>query len=120
MLVRNAYKESSSSMINRRIFGGLATAAAAFTVLPAWATGPTSRWVKLSTEPFKGKQDDISFIDADHGWYGNGQGKLYRTADGGASWNKIWEQPGTLIRALGFVAKESDFSAMSEPTIIPA
>lgn len=48
------------------------------TRLPADAT-----WQKLQTEPYKGKQDDIHFIDADHGWYVNGAGKIHATADGG-------------------------------------
>lgn len=60
-------------------------------------------WKKLQTVPFRGKQDDISFVDALHGWYGNGEGKLYRTTDGGDSWERVWDQPGTFIRALGFV-----------------
>jgi photosystem II stability/assembly factor-like uncharacterized protein len=60
-------------------------------------------WQKLPTEVYKGKQDDISFISADTGWYGNGAGKLYTTTDGGMSWTKIWDQPGTFIRALGFI-----------------
>ncbi|MFZ1564721.1 hypothetical protein, partial [Sphingorhabdus sp.] len=38
-------------------------------------------WRKLPTVPYKGKQDDISFVDVEHGWYGNGEGKLYRTTD---------------------------------------
>jgi photosystem II stability/assembly factor-like uncharacterized protein len=96
-------------MITRRTFGGLATAAAAQAMLPAWAANRSLQWVKLPTEPYKGKQDDISFIDADHGWYGNGTGKLFRTTDSGATWNKIWEQTGTFIRALGFVDEKIGF-----------
>jgi photosystem II stability/assembly factor-like uncharacterized protein len=85
----------------RRELGGLAMAGVAASFLPARAAEPG--WVKLPTEPYEGKQDDIAFVDADHGWYGNGQGKLYRTMNGGAAWEKIWDQPGTFIRALGFV-----------------
>lgn len=73
------------------------------------AEAPAPAWRKLGTEPFRGKQDDISFVSPDLGWYGNGQGKLYRTADGGETWEKVWEQPGTFIRALGFVSAEVGF-----------
>jgi photosystem II stability/assembly factor-like uncharacterized protein len=62
-----------------------------------------SLWEILPTEPYRGKQDDISFIDPDRGWYGNGAGKLYRTKDGGASWHLVRDTPGLFIRALGFV-----------------
>ncbi len=68
-----------------------------------------SVWQKLITEPYKGKQDDISFISPDIGWYGNGAGKLYHTLDGGTNWKKIWDQPGTFIRALGFIDEKIGF-----------
>jgi photosystem II stability/assembly factor-like uncharacterized protein len=86
--------------IDRRTFGAMVLAGAATIALPARAA--EAGWVKQATVPFKGKQDDIAFCDALHGWYGNGEGKLYRTMDGGAVWEKIWDQPGTFIRALGF------------------
>lgn len=66
-------------------------------------------WRRLPTVAYKGKQDDISFVDADHGWYGNGEGKLYRTVDGGASWQKVWDQPGTFIRAVGFADAQTGY-----------
>lgn len=59
-------------------------------------------WQKLPTVPFRGKQDDIAFGSSSHGWYGNGEGRVYRTADGGDSWTQVWHQPGTFVRALGF------------------
>jgi photosystem II stability/assembly factor-like uncharacterized protein/pimeloyl-ACP methyl ester carboxylesterase len=61
------------------------------------------RWRKLPTEPYPGKQDDVYFTTAATGWYGNGAGKVYRTNDGGASWTKVWEKPGTFVRCLAFV-----------------
>jgi photosystem II stability/assembly factor-like uncharacterized protein len=48
-------------------------------------------------------------MDRDHGWYGNGEGKLYRTTNGGANWSKVWDQPGTFIRALGFIDEKVGF-----------
>jgi photosystem II stability/assembly factor-like uncharacterized protein len=59
-------------------------------------------WTKLNTVAYKGKQDDVHFVDAQHGWYGNGEGKLYRTTNGGDAWELAWNQPGTFIRAVGF------------------
>lgn len=66
-------------------------------------------WEKLNTIPYKGKQDDIFFVNQEVGWYGNGQGKLYKTTDGGLTWDEQWEQPGTFIRALGFVSEQVGF-----------
>ena len=86
--------------ISRRFM--LAGSLAITVVRPSFATD-TPAWKKLPTVAYKGKQDDISFIDALTGWYGNGEGKLYRTSDSGETWTKIWDQPGTFIRALGFV-----------------
>lgn len=60
-------------------------------------------WKKLPTEAFAGKQDDIFFVNRDSGWYGNGAGKVFRTADGGATWTNVWEHPGTFVRCLAFV-----------------
>jgi photosystem II stability/assembly factor-like uncharacterized protein len=93
--------------LSRRELGSFAIAGAAIVALPAFAAEPN--WQKMPTEPFKGKQDDISFVDPDHGWYGNGRGKLYRTTNGGAAWEKIWDQPGTFIRAVGFVDQKNGF-----------
>jgi photosystem II stability/assembly factor-like uncharacterized protein len=64
---------------------------------------PSNGWQKLNTEVFRGKQDDISFVTPDVGWYGNGLGKLFQTTDGGNTWALKTTMPGTFIRALGFV-----------------
>lgn len=63
-------------------------------------------WRKLPTEPYPGKQDDVFFITATTGWYGNGAGKVFRTADGGATWTKVWEKPGTFVRCLAFLDEQ--------------
>lgn len=79
--------------------------APATTPAPAAAADPATNapaWTKLNTEPYPGKQDDIAFVNSRVGWYGNGAGKLFRTLDGGDTWTKVWEQPGTFIRCLAF------------------
>lgn len=99
-------------MLNRRQFGlSLLAGLGAGPLLAQAQAPPTAQrgWRQLPTEPYPGKQDDIAFVTPDLGWYGNGAGKLYRTANGGESWEKIWEQPGTFIRALGFVDARHGF-----------
>jgi photosystem II stability/assembly factor-like uncharacterized protein len=84
--------------------------------LPAWAAPkvsaaipPKQNWQKLATEAYRGKQDDICFVSPDIGWYGNGAGKLFGTRDGGMTWTKLIEKPGTFIRALGFIDEKRGF-----------
>lgn len=60
-------------------------------------------WTKLDTEPYPGKQDDIYFVNENTGWYVNGSGKIYNTADGGASWTLHLEQKGTFFRCIAFM-----------------
>jgi photosystem II stability/assembly factor-like uncharacterized protein len=48
-------------------------------------------------------------VDAFTGFYGTGKGKLYRTKDGGRSWQLVWSKPGTFIRSLGFIDAEHGF-----------
>jgi photosystem II stability/assembly factor-like uncharacterized protein len=60
-------------------------------------------WQKLPTAPYRGKQDDIAFGSAQRGWYGNGEGLVFRTDDSGDSWQQVWKRPGTFVRALGFL-----------------
>lgn len=94
--------------LNRRELGALTLASAAALAFPARAATPDA-WIKLPTVPFKGKQDDIAFVDALTGFYGNGEGKLYGTVDGGATWAKLLDKPGTFIRALGFIDAQNGF-----------
>ena len=63
-------------------------------------------WQRLPTEAYPGKQDDIFFASDTVGWYGNGAGKVYRTEDGGDTWTKVWEKPGTFVRCLAFVDED--------------
>ncbi len=67
-------------------------------------------WQKLDTVAYKGKQDDIHFIDASRGWYVNGAGKIYATADGGKTWMEQLSQPGTYFRTVGFIDAMNGFA----------
>ena len=84
--------------------------------IPA-ATGPA--WTKLNTPPFRGKQDDIHFINPRTGWYCNGQGKLYHTTDGGDTWTLQTEMPGTFFRCLAFLNDTTGFIGNIGPGYFP-
>lgn len=76
-------------------------------------------WMKLDTEPFKGKQDDIFFIDANLGWYVNGSGKIYKTTSGGATWVKKLDKPGTYFRCIAFLDAKRGFAGNIGPDYYP-
>ncbi len=60
-------------------------------------------WRKLNTERYPGKQDDITFINENEGWYVNGSGAIFHTKDGGENWEKQLEKKGTFFRCIAFV-----------------
>ena len=67
-------------------------------------------WRKLITEPYPGKQDDITFVNPQLGWYVNGYGAIYHTQDGGETWTKQLEQKGTFFRCIAFVDSLTGFA----------
>ncbi|MBI1254369.1 MAG: hypothetical protein GC196_08515 [Hyphomonas sp.] len=98
--------------LTRRQFTLFATAfglTACAASVRAEAPKPPPVWRLLPTEAYPGKQDDISFVTPDIGWFGNGAGKLFATRNGGETWTKVFDQPGTFIRALGFVDEKNGF-----------
>ncbi|MBV8658578.1 MAG: hypothetical protein JO142_12205 [Burkholderiales bacterium] len=87
--------------------GAEATDNAALTETPANAQ---HTWHKLDTEPYKGKQDDVFFVDRKVGFYVNGKGNIFRSDDGGDSWRKVLSQPGTYFRAIGMLDAQHGFA----------
>jgi photosystem II stability/assembly factor-like uncharacterized protein len=68
------------------------------------------KWEEINTtEPYKGKQDDITFINENEGWYVNGFGKIFHTNDGGKTWEKQLEMKGTFFRAIAFLDENIGF-----------
>lgn len=84
--------------------------AGAETAAPTAAEAPAAgEWRTFTTEAYRGKRDSVSFVDETHGWYGTGAGDLFRTTDGGASWQKVASRPGTFVRAVGFLDRQNGF-----------
>lgn len=67
-------------------------------------------WKKLVTDKYPGKQDDITFIDENTGWYVNGYGNIYHTKDAGTTWQKQLEKKGTFFRTIAFIDKKNGFA----------
>lgn len=72
-------------------------------IMAAHAQSASAIWTKVPTVPYPGKQDDICFVDENNGWYCNGQGKIYHSNNGGTTWDKIFDQPGTFFRCIAFI-----------------
>jgi photosystem II stability/assembly factor-like uncharacterized protein len=71
--------------------------------------GTEAGWSTLPTDNYPKKRDDIVFLNATTGFYGTGAGRLFRSQDGGRSWQLAWEHAGTFIRSLGFVDEKVGF-----------
>lgn len=76
-------------------------------------------WQKLDTEPYRGKQDDIYFVNDQIGWYANGAGRIYKTTDSGKTWTKQLDQPGTYFRCLAFIDEQHGFAGNIGPDYFP-
>ena len=77
-------------------------------------------WGRLANAPsINGKQDDLYFVTPEVGWSVNGQGRIFRTEDGGASWTKLVEQPGTFFRSIMMVSPTRGFAGNIGPGYFP-
>lgn len=79
----------------------------------------TNVWKRLPTEAYRGKQDDIFFMNPTLGWYVNGAGKIFKTTDGGESWSQMIHQPGTYFRCIAFVDENLGFAGNIGPGYFP-
>ncbi len=97
--------------------GERAAADEGLTGMPAgWSFGS---WQKQPTESYRGKQDDIVFVTPEIGYYGNGQGRIYKTSDGGASWTRVLDRAGLFVRCLGFLDEKTGFAGNVGPGYFP-
>ncbi len=68
-------------------------------------------WTQLMNAPTNAaKQDDVYFVTPDKGWSINGSGRIYKTTDGGNTWVKHIDQPGTYFRCIGFADSLTGFA----------
>lgn len=88
----------------------VATTMAPTAITAGLTSPPNAQWFKLATEAYRGKQDDIVFLDAQTGFYVNGAGKIFKTVNGGQGWTQILHQPGTYFRTIGFVDANTGFA----------
>ena len=76
-------------------------------------------WKKLETEAYRGKQDDIFFVNERVGWYVNGVGKIFKTTDSGTTWTIQLHKPGTFFRCIAFIDEQHGFAGNIGPGYFP-
>jgi hypothetical protein len=72
-------------------------------------------WKKLVTEPYAGKQDDITFVDENTGWYGMVMAKYFILLMAQKHGKKQLEQKGSFFRTIAFLDKMLD---LLEPLVL--
>jgi photosystem II stability/assembly factor-like uncharacterized protein len=118
-MIINTLFAATVAVVSLALFPGDSSVAASSP--QATATPPVTppTWKKLTTEAYRGKQDDIFFVTPEIGWYVNGSGKIYKTTDGGATWVKQLDKPGTYFRCLGFLDENHGFAGNIGPDYFP-
>jgi len=73
-------------------------------------TGPLG-WRVLPNSPVGGywNHDDVFFHDENTGWIADISGQIYKTTDGGDSWEQQADNEGTSYRALAFLDDQTGF-----------
>ena len=60
------------------------------------------QWQALPGAPTSGRLDDLHFLDPHHGWVCDSNGRLWRTLDGGTSWNLMYQNFDLYFRCIRF------------------
>jgi photosystem II stability/assembly factor-like uncharacterized protein len=95
--------------MSRHLCFGLFVALLLFTtpgreVVAGWTTLPNAPLAANS------RHDDIFFVTPARGWVVNGDGEIFRTTDGGDSWERQLHMPGTYFRSVGFANEQKGWA----------
>ena len=60
-------------------------------------------WQLLPNAPVASRHNDVFFVTPEMGWIVNGAGEIYRTEDGGESWNRQLHLEDSHFRSVGFI-----------------
>lgn len=62
-----------------------------------------TNWQTLPNAPSGPRHDDGYFINENLGWVVNGNGQIWKTTNGGDTWNKQFEKSTVYFRSIGFL-----------------
>lgn len=97
----------------------LALTIALLTVTPLHAQDEAGAWSLLDASPFHNYRfEDSSFLDPDTGFVINPDGELWKTTDGGASWELLDTVP-AYLRSTVFLNEQHGFVGTVSPTDHP-
>ena len=84
-------------------------ALAALALLAAVPASAQPTWVELNDSPFNDyRSEDIWFANANLGWAVDGDGRVHRTTDSGATWAQT-ASVGGYLRSVAFVSPTVGF-----------
>jgi photosystem II stability/assembly factor-like uncharacterized protein len=94
--------------------------AALFALLLPAVLSAQYTWQTLSASPQNGqKQDDIFMLSPQYGFCVNGSGRIFRTLNGGQTFQKVADQPGTYFRCIAFRDSLHGFAGNIGPNYFP-
>jgi photosystem II stability/assembly factor-like uncharacterized protein len=78
--------------------------------LPAPPAGSEPQWQALPGAPTSIRIDDLHFLDPQTGWTATGDGAIYRTGDGGTSWQLQFYDPSLYFRCIRMADSQRGFA----------
>ena len=76
-------------------------------------------WKTLPNAPFRnGRHEDIFFVNENYGWVVNLLGQIFKTADGGKTWIKQYEQAGARFRSVGFADSSNGWAGTLDNALL--
>lgn len=72
-------------------------------VPPVAASAQVLTWQELPSAPQTSRHNDVFFVSTATGWIVNGAGEIFKTEDGGGSWDPQFSKSDAHFRSVGFV-----------------
>ncbi|MCF8238239.1 MAG: hypothetical protein K9I85_08800 [Saprospiraceae bacterium] len=80
------------------------------TLFLLWQSAQGQSWQPTGEILNSGRYDDVEFVTPDLGWTGGGSGKIYKTENGGDTWEEVFSNPILFFRSLAFLNEQVGFA----------